>query len=262
MKLSAVIGFYFVLLVGLSACGSGGHLRSASEPESTAASSNNARNRAKIHTELASLYFQQNNMAVALEEIRISLGADSNYAPTYNVRGLIQMYLRENEAAEENFRRAMRLAPNDPEVNNNFGWFLCQTSREKESISYFMMAVKNTLYQTPEKSFINAGLCTMAIGDLAAAEDYLQKAVRLSRNAPIALLPLAHLHFRKDNFSESRRLLSEIHRQEEPTAESLWLSVRVDRKMGDRMGEASSMAQLRRRFPDSPEAENLRQGKY
>ena len=93
-----------------------------------------ARNRAKIHTELASLYFENANMAVALEEVRIALAADAGYAPAYNVRGLVHMYLRENGAADESFRRAVALAPGDPEVNNNYGWFLCQTGREREAL--------------------------------------------------------------------------------------------------------------------------------
>jgi type IV pilus assembly protein PilF len=266
MKRAAFLSFVSALLLaiafGLFGCGSGGQLRSASEPESTVASGSNARNRARIHTELASLYLQQNNMAVALEEIRISLEADKRYAPAYNVRGLIQMYLRENEAAEESFQRALELASNDPEVNNNYGWFLCQTGREKESLAYFMSAIKNTLYQTPEKSYINAGICSMRKNDMAAAEDFLQKALRLSRNSPSAMLPLAQLNFQKGAYGESRRMLSDLHRQTEPTAESLWLLVRVERKLGDRMGEAGSSSQLRRKFPESKEADDLRQGKF
>ena len=34
------------------------------------------RNRARIHTELASLYFEKGNMGVALEELRIATNAD------------------------------------------------------------------------------------------------------------------------------------------------------------------------------------------
>lgn len=266
MKRKAFLSLLLTLLLGsilgLLGCSSGGELRSASEPQSTAASGSNARNRARVHTELASLYFQQNNMAVALEEIRISLEADKRYAPAYNVRGLVQMYLRENEAAEESFQHALDLAPSDPEINNNYGWFLCQTGREKESLGYFMSAVKNTLYQTPEKSYVNAGICSMRKNDMVAAEDFLQKALRLNRNAPTAMLPLAQLNFQKGAYAESRRMLTDLHRQTEPTAESLWLMVQVERKLGDRMGEANSSSQLRRKFPESREADDLRQGKF
>ena len=48
------------------------------------------RTRAKLHTELGSLYFQDGNMAVALDELRIAIEADSDYASAYNVRGLVR----------------------------------------------------------------------------------------------------------------------------------------------------------------------------
>ena len=51
--------------------------------------SNDPRNRAKIHTELGAMYFQAGNNAVALDELRIALNADSSYYQAYSVRGLV-----------------------------------------------------------------------------------------------------------------------------------------------------------------------------
>lgn len=251
-----------LLALSLFGCSAGGELRSASAPESSSQSGNNMRKRAKIRTELASMYFQQNKMVVALDEIRKALEADSKYSSAYNVRGMIQMYLRENEAAEESFLRAIELAPNDPEVSNNYGWFLCQTGRVKESMSYFMASVRNTLYPTPEKSYINAGLCSMKINDFAAAEDYIDKAIRISRNSTPALLAMAQLNYQMGAYDETRRRLSEIHRLGEPSSESLWLAARVERKLGNRSAELSYVTQLRRMFPESKESDELRQGRY
>jgi type IV pilus assembly protein PilF len=77
----------------------------AVEAMSQARASTDARSRAKIHTELGSLYFQDGNMAVALEESRIALLADSSYAPAHTLRALVHAYLRETEQAESDFRR-------------------------------------------------------------------------------------------------------------------------------------------------------------
>ena len=50
-------------------------------------------------------------MAVALEELRIAIADDPNYAPAYNMLGLVYMELRENAAARGEFRaRAAALA--------------------------------------------------------------------------------------------------------------------------------------------------------
>src|SRR5262245_41367159 len=64
---------------------------------------NEPRNRARIHTELASLYYARGNMAVALEELRISVAADASYAPAHAMFGSVYMALRENKLAEQSF---------------------------------------------------------------------------------------------------------------------------------------------------------------
>jgi type IV pilus assembly protein PilF len=66
------------------------------------------RERARIHTELAGAYYQRGNLGVALAEARIATGADSGYAPAYNVLGLVYGDLREKELAEEAFERSLR----------------------------------------------------------------------------------------------------------------------------------------------------------
>ena len=51
-------------------------------------------------------------------------------------------------------------------------------------------------------------------------------------------------------------------RKTEPNAEALWLMVRVERSLGNRQAEARYSAQLRRKFPLSPEAEELLKGNF
>lgn len=231
-------------------------------PASQASISKSTTQRARAHTELGTAYFQAGNMAVALEEARIAIEADRRYAPAYNLSGLVHMYLRENAVADENFRQALQLAPNDPEISNNYGWFLCQTGRERDSIAHFLTAIKNRLYPTPELSYVNAGICSMVASDMTAAEDYLQKALRLGRNTGPALLQLANLNFRLGRHEDARSFIAKLHAQGEPTAESLWLAVRIERAAGDRAAENSLSSQLRRSFPDSPETRELRRGNY
>ena len=68
-----------------------------------------ARNIAKVHTELAAAYFERKQFAVALQEVGVAMQADPTYAPIYNLSGLIRMGLREDEQAEADFQRGMRL---------------------------------------------------------------------------------------------------------------------------------------------------------
>lgn len=220
------------------------------------------RNRARIHTELASAYLERGNMGVALEELRIALAADANYAPAYSVLGLVHMELRENAVAQQQFERGLRIAPNDPDLNNNYGWFLCQTGRESQSIGYFLAALKNPLYNTPARSYVNAGLCSMKANNENDAVDYFERALRSSPDNLQALLNLATIQYQRGQMEAARTLIGRFNSLVEPTAESLWLALRIERKLGDRTAENAMATQLRRRFPGSPEWENMQKGRF
>lgn len=232
------------------------------QPVSQQAASGEARQRAKVHTELGTLYMQRGNMGVALEEARTALAADLGYAPAYTLQALIYMQLRENGPAEVNFEKALALAPADPEINNSFGWFLCQTGREQRSLHYFLTAIKSPLYATPTLPYTNAGICSMRIKDDAAAEDYFTQALRLDGGNDRALYFLADISFRRGRIAAARLHLQELHKLVDASPESLWLGVRIERRLGDREAEARHASQLRRKFPGSPEQQLLMQGRY
>ena len=250
-----------MLLAGCTATG-GGSGQGAQQAVSAQPPENDQQQRAKVHTELGSLYMLDGRAAIALEEARIALAVDPNYAPAYNLLGLTHMMLNETRLAEDNFQKALRLAPGDPEISNNFGWFLCQNGREQQSLGYFMAAAKNPLYTTPTKPYTNAGVCALRLKDDKAAEDYLLTALRLSPTNTQALFWLADIAYRKGRQSEARQWLTDIEKMMEPTAEVIWLALRIERKLGNREAEARYASQLRRRFPGSPEQRQLSQGQY
>jgi len=217
---------------------------------------------AKAHGDLAMVYYQGGNMAVALQEARIALAADPAYAPAYNVMGLVQMYLGETPQAQASFERAVQLAPQDSEIANHYGWFLCLAGRERESFPFFLSAVKNPLYKSPTKPYTNAGLCALRIKDDKAAEEYFQRAAMADGSNAQAIFHLADIAFRRGDFYKARNFLGEVLRLSDPNAEALWLAVRIERKLGDRHAEAGFSAQLRRKFSGTPEHQALMQGKF
>lgn len=220
------------------------------------------RNRARIHTELATLYYARGNMSVALEELRTAVAADSTYATAHGVFGLVYKELRENDLAEQSFKRALSYAPADPDINHNYGWFLCQIGRERDAPPFFRRALDNPLYATPARTFAAAGICALRANDLATAEDNLQRALRLEPTFPVALVNFAQLRYRQGRYNDARGLVNQHAAVTQPTAESLWLALRVERRLGARAAEQSYAIQLRRRFPNSPEFLELQRGNY
>ena len=223
---------------------------------------NDPRNRAKVHAELAALYYERGNMAIALEELRIAAAADPNYALTYSMYGVVYMELRENRLAQENFERALQLSPNDPDINHNYGRFLCQTGRETESIKYFLQAVRNPLYPAPWRSYSAAGQCALRKDNVKDAEAYFLQALRQEPDDGPSLLHLGQIRYRQGSLEDARKLVARYNKITEPTAESLWLGLRIERKLGERVAESSLANQLRRRFATSREYQLLQRGEY
>lgn len=252
MKLLPLALEGFLLALGLAGCVT--QQAGSSGPQTAT----RAQASAKVHTELAAMYFERTQLGVALEELGKALKAEPNYAPAYNVRGLINMALHEDRQAEEDFQLSLQLDSSDSGTHNNYGWFLCQRGKERDSIKHFMAALKNPLYATPEMSYVNAGVCSKKGGNTKDAEEFLQKALILRPNMPEALLGLADMSFTNADYAGAKSYFMRFAQASDPSslnAENLWLAVRIERKLGDRNSEESYTLQLRKRFPDSRETQ-------
>lgn len=248
------------MMLIVAGCAGTGHQPADYAPQSGADTELQAR--ARIHTELAAGYFELGNYGVALQEAAEALKSDPNSTQALNVLGLVYMELRDDKAAEAHFQRALRISPIDSNANHNYGTFLCQRKREQESIKYFLAALRNPLYTTPDKSWVNAGICARQAGDLVNAEDYFQKALKVRPAQTQALFQMADLAYKRRNYPEAKTYLARLQRDDAQSAELLWLALRVERGLGDRNAEASLGFQLRRNFPDSREARALMAGQY
>lgn len=255
-----------LLVVVLTAGCAGGPLNEPEAPQPTQSTTSDtdadARGRARLHTELAAGYLELKNLAVALEEAGIAQRADPTYAPAYNVAGMIYAELRNDAMAEQNFQQALRINRRDPDSNNNYGTFLCQRKREAEGIRYFMAAVSDPLYQYPDRSYVNAGLCARRRGDLAEAEGYFVGALKFQPNQIQALYQLADLSYLKGNFSEARGFLQRLSPVSSSSPEILWLMLRTERRAGGGNALDSLAHQLRTNFPNSKEAQALAAGQF
>ena len=209
--------------------------------------------RARIRMQLAVGYYEQKQLAVALDEIRLALQSDPQSSDAYNVRALIYMDMGELQLAEENFTQAIRLAPTDPDLSNNFGWFLCQNGRPALAIPYFDAALKNRSYQSPAKAMNNAGVCSMKLRDLDAAERYLQSSFQFDPASLTTSVNLARLYYVRGDLTKARFYIDRAIKADVMAADVLWLAIKINHKLDDKLAEAAMATQLRRRHPNSPE---------
>jgi len=218
-----------------------------------------ARRRAEVHTALAGEYYTRGNFAVALSEARLALKDDPTYYAAHNMLALVFMELREDVSARDSFDQALRISPNNPEVLNNFGWFLCLRNETQRGTDMMVRAAQDTQYATPEKAWLSAGLCLQRAGRVNEAEDALRRAVLIRPDLIGALYNLAVMNFERGNTKDAEIYLNRYTRLAAPTLEALVLGVKIARANGDKTSADSFMQQLRRRFPENPQLRELEQ---
>jgi len=221
-----------------------------------------ARKRARIRMELAVGYFEQGKTNIALDELKQVIAIDPSYADAYNLRGLTYMQLNDARLAEESFRRAVALNPRDANTLHNLGWLQCQQRRFDEADQTFQQALGNPLYPERAKTLMAQGLCQARAGKSEVAERTLAKAYELDAGNPIVGYNLANLLFVRGDMSRAQFYIRRLNNSELANAESLWLGIKVERKLGDRLAMAQLADQLKKRFPRSREMASFEKGSF
>jgi len=181
----------------------------------------------------------------------LALGADSG-----NVHFGIAYYyeqVKEFEKAEKSYKKALRIDSKNPDFLNGYASFLCGRGQYEKSDRYFNKAIEQPVYPDVASAFVNAGVCAKQNGDRDKAAGYFRKALNRNNKFPLALIEMAETEFDKKRY---RRAFSYIKRYEEvsrPTANSLWLALRVAHHQKDKNAIASYAIKLEQMFPDSEE---------
>jgi type IV pilus assembly protein PilF len=212
------------------------------------------RRRARLRLELASGYFEAGQTTVALDEVKQALAADPTYVNAWNIRGLIYMRLGEFQVAEESFKRGLSISARDANLAHNYGWMLCQRGRYAEAFPYFSMALANPTYGERAKTLMTQGLCQMHAGNRAEAERSLLKAYELDAGNPVTGYNLALLLYQRADNVRAQFYIRRLNNTELANAETLWLGVKVERRMKNAEAMQQLGDQLKKRFPQSREA--------
>lgn len=228
----------------------------------TASDEPDLRRRARLRLELATGYFEQGQTNVALDEIKQSLATDPTYADAYNLRGLVYMRLNDIPLAEDSFRRALALNPRDADVAHNYGWLLCQQSRYNDSFRMFAQAAANPTYTGKAKTLMTQGVCQIRAGQRAEAEQSLMQSYELDAGNPVTGYNLANLLYQRGELTRAQFYIRRLNNSELANAETLWLGIKTERKLANRVAVQQLADQLKKRFAKSPEAAAYEKGAF
>lgn len=214
-------------------------------------------NAAEYNVQLGFAYLKQGNLALAKEKLERALKQDPDNAAVHSALGLLYERLGDPKAADRHYSTALRLAPQDPEIENNYAIYLCRNGRVDEGVRRFEAAARNPLYRTPEAAYVNAGVCQRSVSRFTEAEQNFRRALQVRPNSAEAAFQLGDLQLQQGDTDQARAGVDRFLGAFQATPELLWLRVRIARAAGDRVDEEKYSRRLRLDFPDSEQARAL-----
>lgn len=230
--------------LGLAACAS---------TQEEASERNDARKAAELNTQLGREYMTRGQYEVALEKLKKAVTADEGFAPAHTMLAVLYETIGEDDNARRHYEAALRAAPDNGDVNNNYGSFLCRVGDGKGANRYFETALEDPFYRTPAVAMTNAGSCALERGELDQAETYLRQALAYDPNFADALLTLAALNYEREDYLRARAFLQRFEVRGATTAESLMLGYRIETALSNAEMAGQYRNQLIQQFPAAAE---------
>jgi len=234
----------------------------SSNPTYTDSDVPQARKRASTRLQLAVLYYQDSKSTYALDEIKQAIQADPSWFEPYWMRGLIQMQMDDNADAEASFQKALEINPHAPDLQHNYAVLLCKMHRAEEGLRKFDEILADPTYGQRAKTLLEQGNCLLSVGKKTQAEASFQHSLELDASNSTTGFRLASLLFERNENVRAQFFIRRINNSEAATAETLWLGVKIEQRLGNTDAMQQLAVQLRKRFGSSREATAFERGAF
>tara|TARA_B100000809_G_C15132378_1_gene529038 strand:- start:3376 stop:4131 length:756 start_codon:yes stop_codon:yes gene_type:complete len=207
---------------------------------------------------LGMAYFGKGDREGAQIHFEKALKIDKKSHEAINGMGLVFQYEGESELAEDYFKRSLKLRPDFAQGHNNYGSFLFSSKRFEDAFKEFTIAASFINYRGRAGALTNLGRTALKLDRPDKAEASFEHAVRLDPRASLALIELAEVYFKQEDYSASKKNLDQFDRVSRQSARSLWLGIRIERIFGNKDKEASYALALKNLHPYSKEYLNYK----
>ncbi len=210
-----------------------------------------------LNKQLGTVYLRQGNLALAKEKLERAEKYNPRDAELHSVLAVLYERLNIPAEVDRHYRTAIRLAPKNPQVVNNYAVFLCQNGRTNDGVKRFLESARNPLYRTPEMAYTNAGVCLRKAKRLDEAGNSFQHALQIAPNNAEAAYQAADLALEQGRLAQGREQVDKYLASYDATADMLMMGVRLNRALGDRVAEEKYARRLRVEFPGSQQLRSL-----
>ncbi|MDX1705329.1 type IV pilus biogenesis/stability protein PilW [Pseudidiomarina sp.] len=212
---------------------------------------------ARVRLALGLQYLRSQNYQLA----KANLERARDYTPDNPAvhTGLAYYYqqVKDFKRAEQYYRSAIKLNPDDGDTLNNLAVLLCSQGQYKEALAYFNEAVSQPEYVKVASTWQNAATCATKQGDYAAADRYYRLAINHDPQNSTILESYAGLLLRQQRYADAQRVLAQRADLPQFTPQYLWLEVQLARALGNEAKALAFSDLLLSRFPQSEQAKRL-----
>ena len=214
----------------------------------------NFKQAAELNVKLAVGYIQRKEYKPAKDKLLKAIEQDPDYLPGYKTLAYLYAFLGLTDKAENMYDEASDISPDDSDLLNSHGAFLCSINKLDEAQEKLSAAYKNPFYETAYLAESNAGSCYIKSGEYRKAERLLRKSLRVKPDIPGSLISMAEVGVKTERFLMARAYIQRYHSVHAVSAESLWIQAQAERALGAKDHYMKIARQLVKDFPDSDES--------
>lgn len=218
---------------------------------------------ANINAQLGAGYINNGNYERALLKLNKAIQLEPKHAMAHNYLGVLYGRLERPKKAKSQFKKAMKLAPGNSSVMNNYAVFLCEQKEYDQARTLFNKVLNNPVYANRASAYQSAGWCAYGNNKFDLSEEMYRKALEANANSPRSLLGLARVNYKKENYQYSWSYFERYYKTSVPDADALWLGINILKSLEepDKNLLSSYELQLKGKYPDTDETKWLYQGK-
>lgn len=216
--------------------------------------------RLQAQLDLARANLRESNYERAREPLERALRIDPDSVEAHVLYAVLSNGEGEPDIAEDYFRKAVRLGPENSQALSNFGSYLIARGRPEEAVPLLQRAVQDPGYLQRSQAYENLGIASKRTGDLDGAQRAFVRAVSLDPNQARSSLELAQMAYNNGDYSDAQDLYEGFRRNAKQSARSLCLGMQIAGQLDDRDSAASYALALKNLFPDSSQAKNCSAG--
>lgn len=210
--------------------------------------------RAKLNLEMGVRYLEMGKLETAKEKLETAYDLDSSNPETHNALAVFYERVKNDEEATDYYQSAIRKAPDNYSIKNNYGRFLCERGKHEQGMALLQESLDSPLNQRTWMALTNIGICHELKNDSTQGEEFFRRALQANPEYAPALQAMLKISYNNQQYMSARAFLERFMAVSKHTPETLWFGFQTERALGNRQTADGYKEQLISTFPTSKEA--------